>query len=110
VFRQDNLDRHGAGALDHLVEVVHFAPDEHAIPVRAGVRVADGAVMVFDAEAVELQDERASGEEAFVLRAAVAAAAAGKTAVPAAAGLRAGNGEERLRAHRRIAARPTRPR
>lgn len=55
--RHDNLDRHLSRALHHRVELIHFEPQQHAISVWLIITVADGAVMVFHFEAVQLQYE-----------------------------------------------------
>ena len=48
------------------VEVVGLEPERHPVPVGAGRRLADPAVMVLDVEAVQLQHERPAMEQALV--------------------------------------------
>lgn len=53
--RHHNLDLHLSRALHHRVEVVHLEPQQHAVSVGLVSTIADGAVMVFHFEAVQLK-------------------------------------------------------
>ena len=56
---QYDLDAHLGGALHYGVEITDLEPKQHSIAVGPDGRIADGAVMVLDFEAVQLQDELA---------------------------------------------------
>src|SRR5262249_19403558 len=92
---QHDLDAHFGCALHYRVEVLHLEPDQHTSAVGPVAATADGAVMVFDFKAVQLQDEPAIVHQLLVLPAAVSPAAAQQALIPPAAGfdVRDTNGE-----------------
>ena len=83
---QHDLDAHFGGALHYRVEVLHLEPEQHTIAVGSVGAIADGAVMMFDFKAVQLQDERAILHQLLILLAAVSPAAAQQALIPPAAG------------------------
>jgi hypothetical protein len=83
---QHDLDAHFGSALHDRVEVVHLEPEQHTIAVGSVGAIADGAVMMFDVKAVQLQDEPAISHELFIVPAAVSSAAPQQALVPPAAG------------------------
>ena len=94
-----DLDAHFGGALHQLVEVIHLEPEKDAIPVRAVGAIADGAVVVLDFKAVQLQDEGAVLDQLFIVRAAMRAAETEQALIPAAAGFDIGDTDEGLAMH-----------
>ena len=96
---QHNLGAHFGGALDDRVEVIHLEPEQHTIAVRPVGAIADGAVMVFDFKAVQLEDERAILHQLLIVLAAVSPAAAQQALIPAAAGFDIRHTDQRLGAH-----------
>ena len=96
---QYDLDAHSGGALHDRVEVIDLEPEQHTISVGSVGGIADGAVMMFDFKAVELQDELAILHELLVLPAAVRPLAAEQALIPPAAGFDIRDTEERLGAH-----------
>jgi hypothetical protein len=55
--RQHDLDAHFDSALHYRVEVIHPEPEQHTIALGSVGAIADGAVMMLDLKAVQLQDE-----------------------------------------------------
>src|SRR5579859_4434133 len=96
---QHDLDAHFGGTLHDRVEVIHLKPEQHTIAVGSAGAIADGAVMMFDVKAVQLQDEPAILHELLIVRAAVSPAAAQQALVPPAAGCNIRYTDERLGAH-----------
>jgi hypothetical protein len=96
---ENNLDLHFGGALHHGVEIFHLKPEQHTISVGLVGAIGDGAMMMLDFKAVQLQDERAIFHELLILLAAMGAAATQQALVPAAAGFDIGDADERLGAH-----------
>jgi len=68
---QNHLHVHFSRALHDRVEVLYLEPQQHAVPIRLVVAIADPAVMVFHFKAVQLEDELAVRNQPLVLRAAV---------------------------------------
>jgi hypothetical protein len=99
--RHHDRNAHFFGALHHRVEVVHFEPEQHSVAVRLVGRVGDRPVMVFDAKAVELQNQLAVVHQLFVLLAAVRALASEQTLIPAAARFNVRHANQWLRSHNR---------
>ena len=97
--RQNKLDAHFGRAPHDRVEIIHLEPEQHAIPVGSASGIADGAVMMFDVEAVQLQNELSILDQLFIVAAAVGAAAAEQALIPPAAGFNIGYTNERLGAH-----------
>src|SRR5437879_5480209 len=85
--RQNNLDFHFLGAGHGGVEVAGLKPEQHPISVWLEIGVSDGAVMVLDLPAVQLQDQPAIRYQPLILGAAVRALTTQETLIPAAAGL-----------------------
>jgi hypothetical protein len=100
VTRKNDLDLHFRGALHGSVEVVYFEPEQHSVAVGFVGGIGDGAVVVFDIEAMQLKDEHAVFYELLVVRAAVSAATTEQSLIPATAGLDICDANKRLRAHR----------
>ena len=73
---QDYFDVHSGNALHYRVEVIHLEPEQHTITVGSVGAIADGAVMMFDFKAVQLQNELAILHHLLILPAAVRAATA----------------------------------
>ncbi len=96
---ENNLDLHFGGALHHGVKIFHFEPEQHTIAVGLVGAIGDGAVMVLDLKAVQLQDERAVFHELLVLPAAMGTSATQQALVPAAAGFDIADADERLGAN-----------
>ncbi len=97
--RQHDLDAHFGSALYYRVEVIHLEPDQHAIAIGSVGAIADGAVMVFDFKAVQLQDEPAILHQLLILSAAVSSAAAQQALIPPAAGFDIRDTDEWLGPH-----------
>lgn len=53
---QHNFHAHLSGALHHRVKVVHFKPKQHAVSVGLVIAVTNRAMVMFNLEAVQLQD------------------------------------------------------
>lgn len=98
---EHDVDIHFGGALDHRVEFVHFEPEQDTIAIGLAGGIADGAVMVLNFKAVQLQDETATVHQLLILPAAVNSAAPEQTLIPSATGFDIGNTDERLWAHSR---------
>ncbi len=96
---QNNLDLHVGDALHDGVEVIDLEPEQHTIAVGPVRAIADGAMMVLDFKAVQLQDERTVFHQLFIVLAAVSAAASQQTLIPATARFDVRNAYERLGAH-----------
>jgi hypothetical protein len=97
--RPHHLDAHFARALHHRVKVIHLEPQQHPITVRFVGTIPDGAVMMFDFKAVQLQDEPAILHQLLILLAAVPTVAAQQALIPQAAGLYIRDTNQWLRAH-----------
>jgi hypothetical protein len=99
MFGQHDFDTHLSGALHHIIEVVHFEPEQDTVAIWPVVGVGDRTVMVCDFEAVQLEDQVAVGYELFVFIASMIAATAQQALIPEAAPWHVGNGDEWLRPH-----------
>lgn len=97
--RHHNLNFHLSSALHDRVEVIHFKPKEHSVPIRLVGRIGNRPMMMLDFKAVQLQDKRSIFHELLILLAAVSTAATEQALVPAAAGFDIGNANKGLRAH-----------
>jgi hypothetical protein len=85
---------------DGRVEVLYFEPQEHAVSVRPGGRVADAPMVVLNRPVMELKDQGSvSVDEALIVAAAVVAASAKESLVPAAGRFDVGSCDQGLRAH-----------
>jgi hypothetical protein len=100
VARQDDVDSHFVGTVCDGVEVVYLEPQQYTISVWLVFTIADGAVMVFDCEAVQLEDKLAVRDQALIFAASVITSAAEETLIPAAACFDVSYCDERLRIHR----------
>ena len=96
---QQEFDAHFGGALHKRVEVIHLKPEQHTIALGSVGWIADGAVMMFDVEAVQLQDERAILHQLLIVLAAMSSAASQQALIPAAAGFDVRDANERLGSH-----------
>ena len=97
--REDEFDAHFGSALKDGVEIVHFEPEQEAVSVGFVQPVGDGAVIVFYFEAVELEDESAVRDEAFIGGATVVAPAAKEALIPATRGFDVSDRDEGLGPH-----------
>jgi len=95
----DDLHAHFSGALKDRVKVVHLEPQQYTVSVWLVITIADGTVMVFYVEAVQLQDKLTIEDQLLIFGAAVTASAAQQTPIPSAAGFHIGYGDERMRMH-----------
>jgi len=84
------------------VEVVEFEPQQDAIAIGLVVWIADRPMVMFDFEAVKLQDQGAVGHQTLILRAAMRTLAIQQTLIPAAAGFDIANAYERLWSHEKF--------
>ena len=97
--RQHDLDAHFSGALHYRIEVFHLEPKQHTIAVGSVGGIADRAVMMFDFETMQLQDEFSILDQLLILPTPVSPAAAQQTLIPLTAGFNIGDTDERLGAH-----------
>ena len=96
---QHDLCAHFGSALHCRVEVIHLEPEQHTISVGSVGAIAEGAVMMLDLKAVQLQDELAILHHLLILPAAVSSAAVQQALIPPAAGFNIRDADERLGAH-----------
>jgi hypothetical protein len=96
---QYELDAHFSGALHECVEVIHLEPEQDTVTVGFAGWIADGAVMMFDVKAVQLQDELAILHELLIVAAAVSSATVQQALIPLAAGCNIRDTDEWLGAH-----------
>jgi hypothetical protein len=96
---QHDLDVHFGSALHYGIEVIHLKPEQHTIAIGSVGTIADGAVMMFDFKAVQLQNELAILYQLLILPAAMRAAAAQQALIPPTAGFDIRDTDERLGAH-----------
>ena len=95
--RFQDIGLHFDGAREGGVEVIDLEPEKDAVAVRFFVWIPDGAVVMVDGPAVELEDEFAVPDKAFVFAAAVVAFEAEEALVPATGGFDVGCANEGLR-------------
>ncbi len=98
--RQNDLHAHFSRAPHDRVEILHFEPQQHAVPVRLVVTIADPAVMMFHCKAVQLKDKLAVRDQPLILRASMIASQAEQALIPPAARFHIGYCNQRLRTHR----------
>jgi hypothetical protein len=72
----NHLSLERLGAKHGIVEVVDLKPESNPVAVRARRSIADPAVMVLDAEGVQLHHQLSLAEQALVLLAAMPTLAA----------------------------------
>ena len=96
---QHDLHAHLGRPLHCGVEVIHLKPEQHTITVGPVGAIADGAVMMLDFKAVQLQEEPTILHQLLILPAAVSPAAAQQPLIPPAAGFDIRDTDERLRTH-----------
>ena len=53
----DDVNGHRSSSLQHIFEIFHLKPEQHAISIWQVVRVANGAMVVVYFEAVQLQNQ-----------------------------------------------------
>jgi hypothetical protein len=99
VARHDDLGLHLGRAQHGRVEIIGLEPEQDAVAIRLVIGIANRPVMVFDVEAVQLQDQHAMRGQSLIFMAAMRAIAAKQALIPPAAGLDIGNGNEGLGAH-----------
>src|SRR5690606_38028517 len=80
-------------------ELVRFEPEQRAVAVGPVMLVGDGAVVVLDIDAVQLEEQAAVAHEPLVLAPAVRALAAQEPLVPAAARLDVSHRDQGLGSH-----------
>jgi hypothetical protein len=78
---QHNLRPEFLGADHGRIKVLHLKPQQHSIPT-SQFRIPDGAVMMSNMPAVQLQEQLAIRHQLLVLASPVAALASKKTLVP----------------------------
>jgi hypothetical protein len=52
--QHDDLDTHFGRSLDDRFEIINFKPQQHAVSVWFVITIADGTMMVFQFEAMQL--------------------------------------------------------
>jgi hypothetical protein len=96
---QHHLDIHLGSALHDRIKIIHLEPEQHTIPIGPVGAIADGAMMMFDVETVQLQNKPATLRQLLILFAAVNSAATQQALIPLAAGFDIRDADERLRVH-----------
>ena len=94
--RFDTVCLHLRGSGDGGVEVVDLEPQKDSVPIGLVIGISDSPVVMYDLEAVQLEDQGAVRDQSLVFRAAVVAPTAEQTLVPAAACLDVGHGNQGL--------------
>jgi hypothetical protein len=95
----DNPDAHFSGALHDRFKIVNLEPQQHSVTIWPVIAIANGAVMVFHFEAVQLKDKLAIRNQLLICRAPVIAAATEQTLIPSATCFHIGHGDQRLGTH-----------
>jgi hypothetical protein len=91
--RQNNLNAHLLGPLHYLFEIVNFKPQQEAVPVWPLRAIADRAMIVFNFEAMQLQNQLSIFDQLLICLAPVRASASQQPLIPLAAGLYIRNGD-----------------
>lgn len=97
--RHDNLDIHFHRPLENRFKIVDLEPEQHAVSIWPIVTTANGAVMMFYLEAVQLKDKLPIPHQLFICGAPMIAPTAQQTLVPSAARFHIGNRDQRLGTH-----------
>jgi hypothetical protein len=97
--RKYDVNRHFGGALHDRIKVFYLEPEQDAISIGLVVGIADGPMMVFDLETVQLKNQLAVRSQLFVVRTAMTASATEQTLIPPAAGFDISDCDEGLRTH-----------
>lgn len=92
----EDLGFHFDGASEGGIEVLELKPKDDAVAVGFEIWIAERAMVVLDFPAVELENEGAIVNEAFVFRTAVIAFQAKEALIPAAGGFDVGRADEGL--------------
>ena len=82
---QDHLDFHRFSTSHCCIEIVDLKPQEDAVSVRLEIWISNRTVMVLDIPSVQLKDQLAADNKAFILRSAVRTLAAEQLLVPSTA-------------------------
>jgi hypothetical protein len=96
---QNHFHAEYLGALHHRIEVFDLKPEKNAVAVGFIVLVADGTVMVFHIEPVQLQNQFSLRDQLFIVGTAVRAAASEQQLIPPAAGFNVTDCDKRLGLH-----------
>jgi hypothetical protein len=102
-----NLDAHFNGALHDCFKIIDLEPEQYPVSVRLVITIANRAVIMFNLEAVQLQNKLPIRDELFVGGAAVIAPAAQQTLVPSTACFHIAYGDQGLRSHAVSVSNPT---
>ena len=97
--RLRDVGLHLCGSGHGGVEVVGFEPQQDAVAVRFGARIADPAMVVVDAPVVKLENQRAVPHQPLIFGTAVRALAAEEALVPAATRLDVSHRDQWLGTH-----------
>jgi hypothetical protein len=97
--RQYDLHTYFLGSLHKGFEVVDLKPEEHTVAIGLICRVADTSVMMFNIEAMQLQNEPAVFHQLLIVLASMSTATAEQTLVPLAAGFNICDTDQGLREH-----------
>ncbi len=100
VARLNHLNAHCSSAFEDGIEIFYFEPQQHTVPIRSVLAVADEAVMMLDCETMQLHHKLPIGYKPLVLTAAMVALHTQQTLIPSAACFHVVDGDEWLRAHR----------
>jgi hypothetical protein len=100
VASQDNLRAEFLGTNHGGIEVLHFEPQQHTIPMNQ-FRIPYWPVMMLNLPAVQLHEQLAIRHQLLVMASAVAAFASQKTLVPATARFDISHTDEGLWTHTR---------
>ncbi len=96
---QDDFHAHFSGTLHDRFKVVYLEPEQYTVSVWLVITIADGTVIVFHFEAVQLKDKPAIRDQPLIFGAPVIAPAAQQTLIPSATCFHIGYGDERLGTH-----------
>lgn len=87
VARQEGFRAERFGPRDGRVNVIEFESEEHAVPRRLVIRIADPPVVMLLLPAVQLQDELSRHHQPLIVRPVMRALAAQQPLIPQAARL-----------------------
>ncbi len=99
MFRNHHIGTHLGRTPHGRIKIVNLKPEQHPVPVRFVITVADGTVMMLYLEAVQLKNEFAIEHQLFIRAAPMITPAAEQSLVPLAASFHIGDSDQRLRPH-----------
>ena len=99
VAGHDGFNLHRPGAVHRGIEIVNLEPEQHSVSVRLGFRIAYRAMMVLHIPSVELKDQLAADNEAFVIPPSVGTLTTEQSLIPLAARLNVVHANEGLWIH-----------